>query len=325
MEDHSQEKRLHSIHDRFVKEFMQNPADAADMLSCGLPAPVAAAVKWDSLRQEPCEFINEHLGLKNSDLLFSVEFEQSRLWMHVVFEHQSSHEPDAALRTSDYKNLCYRQQLKKGERLGPVICLIFYHGREPWKSPDSIAQWVGLPAAQAAELQISPSHKEYLLFDLSTVNVAELKARAWVKVRLGLLQSLRNGSELEWLRHYGAFLEEWLRSPDQASRVATLIRYCLQATAKKKSDFQQQLKMLPYAKVMETFKTAADYLMEEGEERGLAKGLQQGFERGRKQGLISQVQLLERLLHLHRPDDLEQLSIRELEARVATLESKLKE
>ena len=62
---------IHPLHDRFVKDFLHDPEEAADLFRCALPAGFKR-LPWEQLRQEPCEFISERLGQKNSDLLFSL-------------------------------------------------------------------------------------------------------------------------------------------------------------------------------------------------------------------------------------------------------------
>ncbi|MGV3773003.1 MAG: Rpn family recombination-promoting nuclease/putative transposase [Verrucomicrobiales bacterium] len=328
MAEEKEKSGIHTAHDRFVKDFMHDLADAADVLKAALPSSLAERLPWEDLKQESAEFINEHLDLRHSDLLFSIPYRETRLRLFLLFEHQSSPERDAALRASEYKNACYRHQQKQREPLGPAQCLILYHGKEAWSVAENFPGWLKLTSENASELHLSELQKEYLLLDISKLNVEALAARVSTKARLALLKSLREGTELEWFLHYASFVDEWLKQPGESMRVRTMLRYCLQASSLPVSTFQAELKKLPYVNSMNAFKSTADQFIEEGLSRGVILGREEGRQEGRQEGrmegmLIGKIQLMERMA-MQSPSPYEQLttlSIEQLEERLAQLES----
>jgi predicted transposase/invertase (TIGR01784 family) len=315
----------HPIHDRFVKDFMHDLGNAADIFRLALPTSLAEKLPWHQLRQESGEFINEILRLRNSDLAFSLPWRDTELRLILLMEHQSAVERNAAPRTAEYKLASYLHQAKQGKKPGPAICVIFYHGAEPWRSADNLAEWLSLQEGEAAGFGLYYQQKEYFLLDVSHLNVDEIDARMWVKVALSLLQALRNRTEVEWFHRYGRFLEDWASEPDASARVMTLVRYCLQASGRKISAFQQELTNLPYAKVMKTFKSTADELMEMGREEGREEGLREGMSKGLTQGyLIGKIQSLEEKVGLPETayQTLEQMDESQLRALLSELQRK---
>src|SRR5205085_157176 len=103
---------IHPLHDRFVKDFLHEPAEAAAVFQTALPE-LATAFSWEQLRQEPCEFIDEMLGQKSSDLFFSLPFAEGRLQLFLLFEHLSNPERSIVLRLHQYKGAAWAHQIKK--------------------------------------------------------------------------------------------------------------------------------------------------------------------------------------------------------------------
>lgn len=297
-----------------MKDFLHDPVEAADVLRCAVNPLMARSMSWSELRQEPCEFISETLGQRNSDLLYSIPYGGSRLRLFLLVEHLSHPDSDMPLRASEYKNACHRHQRKKGEPRGPVICVVLYHGKESWSVPLNMSQWLKLSPEQAGELGSTMAALEYALLDISAVNLDALALRAYTKMVLSFLRSVIFGWEEDWLRNHLALINECLGDPDRQSRIRTLIRYCLQASALDFSAFQRELSALPYPKVRDEFMSTADMLVE--------KGLMKGLEKGE---LIGRVVAYERMLKLGATsrEDLSRLSLEELQVRVAHLEAKV--
>jgi len=237
--------------------------------------------------------------------------------LFLLFEHQSHHEPWAVIRASEYKNACYRHQQKQGSPTQPVICVIFYHGDSPWRTPDNFGEWLQIGPQRMRQIYLSSDQKEYILLDVSRLDVEKLEARARVKAGLELLQSCQNGTEAEWLAKYAELVAEGLNNPSENVRVLTLIRYCLAATHLDLDAFQNAVKHLPYAQtIMNTLKTTGEKLWEQGHEKGEQKGLRRGV-------LIGTIQQIERNAGMRQTpfEELSGLSLEELEQRRKRLDS----
>lgn len=313
---------VHPLHDRFVKDFLHDPADAADVLQCALNPLFSDPLSWSELRQEPCEFITELLGQKNSDLLFSLPYGEGRLRLFLLVEHLSHPDRNMPLRAAEYKHCSFRHQLKSGEAPSPVICVVLYHGKEAWKAPANLGEWLKLSPGQAAEVGSFTAAREYVLLDISAVNVEALALRAYGKMVLSFLRSVIFGWEKDWLRRHAALIDECLGDPDRQSRIRTLIRYCLQASDLDFSAFQRELNALPFPKVKDAFMSTADMLLEKGRVEGLEQGLGRGLEKGE---LLGKIAAYERMLNLTQTSrqNLDRLSVPELHSKIEKLEAKL--
>jgi hypothetical protein len=144
-----------------------------------------------------------------------------------------------------------------------------------------MAQWFKLSGSEQTLLAKYLGEGEYAFLDLSRVEVEALEIRAYTKMVLSLLKSMGEGKELEWLERNVRFLDELLREPDRKARVGTLIRYCLQASARLDyAAFQSRLNQISYEQVKSTAMSIADMLMERGREEGRDQGRAEGERRG---------------------------------------------
>jgi predicted transposase/invertase (TIGR01784 family) len=319
MAESDESQSIHPLHDRFVKDFLHEPAEAAAVFQTALPE-LAAVLPWPQLRQEPCEFIDEMLGQKTSDLLFSLPLGEGRLGLLLLFDHLSNPQRNLLLRLHQYKGAAWAHQIKKGEKPGPIVAVVLYHGKEVWNPQRTMAQWFKLTPAEEPLLAKYMDEGEYAFLDLSRIDVEALEIRAYTRMVLSLLKSMGEGKELEWLERNVRFLDELLQEPDRKARVGTLIRYCLQASARLDyAAFQTKLNQIRYEEVKRTAMSIADMLMERGREEGRAEGQAAGERRGE---LIGRIDVLERILRveLTAKEKLQRLSMPDLEERVRNLE-----
>ena len=87
-------------HDALFKSVFQQPENAAAELQHVLSAEHVSAIDWSSLKLEPGSYVDEKLADQHSDLLFSANAQASgeRVFVDLLFEHQSTPEPRMALR-----------------------------------------------------------------------------------------------------------------------------------------------------------------------------------------------------------------------------------
>lgn len=81
------EESVHHPHDKLFKVGFSDPETAAGFLRGELPAALGEAVDWSRLRLEPGTFIDTHLRVSASDLLFSAPVGESECLVYILFEH----------------------------------------------------------------------------------------------------------------------------------------------------------------------------------------------------------------------------------------------
>jgi hypothetical protein len=104
-------------HDALFKAAFEAPEHAAGVFRSLLPPTVEGALAWDTVRHEPGSFIDPDLADRHSDLLFSIEVRETRAYLYLLLEHQSTNDDDMPLRMLIYLVRIwerYRKQHKKG-------------------------------------------------------------------------------------------------------------------------------------------------------------------------------------------------------------------
>ena len=177
---------IHQPHDHLFKRVFGVPAEAASFLKTWLPAPLRRSLRWSTLKRHPSSFVDSDLRGAASDLLFEVAHaepgaDQARLWLYLLFEHQSTPDYWLRLRLLGYCCRIWERDLQfpGGARyLRPILPLVFYQGASGWRPSPRFADL--FPAA-ARDWPWLPRF-EHLLFDQTQVSPAQ--AAGSVRARL---------------------------------------------------------------------------------------------------------------------------------------------
>ena len=86
-----------SPHDALFKYVFRQPEHAASELRAILPSALSKRFDWRTLQLEPASFVDEQLRGRHADLLFSVRCEGLPAYVYVLFEHQSTSDPQSVL------------------------------------------------------------------------------------------------------------------------------------------------------------------------------------------------------------------------------------
>ncbi len=179
---------IHQPHDHLFKRVFGLPREVASFLKAWLPAPLRRSLRWSTLKRHPSSFVDSALHGTASDLLFEIARAapgagQARLWLYLLFEHQSSPDHWLRLRLLGYCCRIWERdlQIHGGARyLRPIVPLVFYQGKSGWRPSPKFAD---LYPAAARDWPWLPRF-EHLLFDQTRVPPAQAAGR----VRTRLLQ-----------------------------------------------------------------------------------------------------------------------------------------
>jgi predicted transposase YdaD len=130
-------------HDTLFKHVFSDPDNAAAELRAVLPARIARAVDWSTLRLEPGSFVDSDLAERHCDLLFSADLAGRRAYLYFLFEHRSKPDPWMPLRLAGYVLRIWedvRRREPERQRLPVVIPVVLHHGPQGWTSARSIAE-----------------------------------------------------------------------------------------------------------------------------------------------------------------------------------------
>jgi predicted transposase YdaD len=272
-------------HDAVFKAVFEQPEHAAAELQHVLSADLVAAIDWSSLALEPGSFVDEELADQHSDLLFSATAtaSQERVFVYLLFEHQSSNDPKMALRLLSYMVRIWSRfgQAHPADPLPLIVPAVLAQVPGGWSSPTRFSALFS-PVLRELGRSVLPDFS-FAVDDLHTTSDDELRRRALAdqaKLTLWLMRDARDGAAV--LRHiadWAEMLESLAAAPGGQAAMARLLRYLVLVS----DDLQlaQIRDMLreraPAAEAMTM--TIAEQLRTEGEAKGRVEGEAAGVAR----------------------------------------------
>ena len=275
-------------HDALYKSVFQHPENAAAELRHVLPAEHVAAIDWSTLKLEPGSYVDEALADQHSDLLFSATAHASgeRVFVYLLFEHQSTAEPRMALRLLSYMVSIWERfsddDKHKASPLPLIVPAVLSQVVGGWKAA---TRFSGLFSPNLGFLAdtVLPDFS-YAVDDLHRTDDADLKARAvaqQARLALWLLRDARDGALLlqrlvDWIGE----LEELARMPGGERALGPLLSYVVRVSSDLQLEqFRAILKERAPATESITM-TIAEQLLAEGMAKGVAQGKAQGVVEG---------------------------------------------
>ena len=127
-----------SHHDIFFKFCYGDAELAKELFGMAFSEEEWDAFDWSGLRPE-----KDSLGNLRADLVFSVPFKenpQRRARLCIILEHKSRFSPRVYYQMLRYETSMVGKSLEEPELWGPVIAVLLYNGKEPWRWPKSLKE-----------------------------------------------------------------------------------------------------------------------------------------------------------------------------------------
>jgi predicted transposase/invertase (TIGR01784 family) len=276
-------------HDRLFKEVYGDPRHASGTLQAALPTTIAQAINWQSLERRPGSFVEPELIERHTDLLFSAAWHTGgEALVYLLFEHQSTPDPDMAYRLLRYMMRIWDRWRAEhpGTRSIPMVLpIVLYHGDLAWAVNRSFAPMYAVPEGARPTIDPYLVQFSYLVDDLSQVPDEELRQRsvtALVKLATLSFKHARTHKDLVGLfRGSVDVLFDVMHAVNGREAMRSVMRYNLMVNEHLEPEeltafFQQTFG----EEAKETIMTAGERLVQEGIERGTEQGLEQGLHRG---------------------------------------------
>ncbi|HDT1380849.1 TPA: Rpn family recombination-promoting nuclease/putative transposase [Klebsiella aerogenes] len=270
-------KAISTPHDAVFKTYLSHSDTARDFLQLYLPEALKEICDLRTLHLESGNFVEEDLRPYYSDILYSLQTTAGDGYIYALIEHQSSPDRHMAFRLMRYAVAVMQRHLDAGhEKLPLVIPVLFYHGLvTPY--PFSM-RW--LDEFAAPELATTLYHGEFPLADITVIPDDEIATHQRMATLELLQKHIRQRDLAQLLDKLGELLLTGLATQTQ---VQALMHYLVLAgNSREPIKFIRELaRRTPQHK--ETLMTIAEYLEQQGLERGLLQGRQEGLVEGRKE------------------------------------------
>ena len=278
-----------SHHDIFFKFCYSQIKFARELFKMSFSTEEWNAFDWSQLRIEKDSF--ESL---RADLIFSVPFkEDPSCRICILLEHKSQFSPKAYSQIHSYESLMIAKGLDEPKLWGPVLSVLFYHGKEPWKWSKSLKEglWGNILKKLPLTLAQDVVDSNIRVIDANGTEV-EKAIRENVLIR-GILTLFREILSLKDCK--GRVLEDRLKKililfanwPGDREELALHLGYYLwSALPNMSEEIWRAIERFAIDKGIFTkggFMNIRDIFRQEGREEGWQQGMQQGVQKGRQE------------------------------------------
>lgn len=257
-------------HDAVFKTYLSHPDTARDFLQLYLPETLLKVCDLRTLHLESGHFVEDDLRPFYADILYSLKTTVGDGYIYALIEHQSTPDRHMAFRLMRYAIAAMQRHLDAGhDQLPLVIPVLFYHGlASPY--PYSL-RW--LDEFAAPELASRLYHEAFPLADITAIPDDDIATHQRMATLELLQKHIRQRDLAQLLDKLSELLLTGLATQSQ---VQALMHYLVQAgNTREPIKFIRELALrTPQHK--ETLMTIAEYLEQQGLERGLAQGRQEG-------------------------------------------------
>ena len=280
-------KKSVNHHDMFFKSFYSDPAFALELFQFIFSKEELNACDWKNLRVE-----KDSLKEKRADLVFSVPLKaqpKTTIKIFILLEHKSYYDPELFSQLLYYQPLLHEYSLKANGIASPIIPVVLYHGKTPWKWAKTFQETVFKDFLTKIPAQFRKNMIDYKirLLDANAPKLKRIFKNKKFKSR-GALYLLRRIWSIKLSR---TDLKEVLAlfgdlSGDKQSKLIVNVSDYLRSVLKAGKEFKKLWQTVERELVREGIFKKGGYMdtFQYIEERNRIKGRKEGLRKGRQEG-----------------------------------------
>ena len=276
-------------HDKMFQKAMHEPKAARSLIENHVPEEIKNLIDMSTLKVEKDSFIDDDFKKYACDVLFSAKFGNRDGYLFFLLEHQSKPDYWMAFRLMRYMiNICsaYLKQHKNAGHLPLIYPVVIYNGLEKYTAPLNF--WDLFEESDKAKKIWTEDHQ---LINVHDIPDEKFTAMGWsgalefcLKHRSdkNMIKTLEQAQELE-------LIPDILKSGDDGIRYfQNLLFYLLTGIDKNdKMKVEEIIAANLNQEQGEKFMTSlAKHWLDEGIEKGMAKGILRGKAEGIKEGIL---------------------------------------
>jgi predicted transposase/invertase (TIGR01784 family) len=260
---------MNKIHDKTFRDIFSEKEHAIGLIQSALTAKMISHINMHSLVQESETFISKSMKDLQSDLLFSVQTKKGRdLKVYILFEHKSASDPEIHKQLSSYLDSIYR----KMKLIRPVIPIVFYHGKDGWKVPESLIDTMNLDPDELELFGPYIPDFRYILFDLNKINPETLILSLTLHAVLATFKNIWTMNQAAKFEETFIKIAELSKDNQSVKVIEKLLRYIYGFTSIHPDTIMKKAELLEAITLQEINMTTAQKLREEGKLEGKLEG-----------------------------------------------------
>ena len=236
-----------------------------------------------------------------------------KAFIFLILEHKSQKDETVLVQLLRYQILLYSHLVEQKHPVVPIIPILFYHGKEAWKTDTLFFQNI------FPKQVFSPEFESFFKSNVLNFQARVLNLQAFDADQLQALQKLKSGLAFYLLKKVWSFkwpddgrqMLDWVKNVSEKDQsqlllfgseyikgvcgvsqkeLAALELEALQTGILRKGGSMGLLEYMKQKHIREIRQTAIQEGLQEGQQRGHKEGLQQGMQEGIQQGVQQGIQ-----------------------------------
>lgn len=264
---------MNSRSDTLYRQLFAHPEIVRDLLAGFLPADWARSLEVGAFERVNASYASDRGKQRHQDMVWRAKVGGEWVYVYLLLEFQARSDRWMALRMQVYvglllQDLVAQHRLTRRGRLPPVLPIVLYHGRRPWRGSKDLAELMMAPPAGLERFQ---PRLQYMLIDqhrsMTTTDPANI---------LGIVFRLLGAkSNADLLSALGAFAGR-MKAPDISHARDSLARWVCTTLQDEFGEANMSSEGEPMMLFNRRFKTYEALLEFEAVERGRQEGLKEG-------------------------------------------------
>ena len=297
-------------HDELHKKYFADVVAVRDAIVDFAKRSLPNADEWidrldfDTLQPMPTETVDEAFRSRFNDMVWRLRFRDAghdAEWLYVIvmLEFQSTVDWLMALRIQSYavriyESIPFVKSPNRKTRLPPILAIVVYNGRRPWRAARSLSDLVGpgtRPAEPSPAVEPTFTGESYVLIDLLGLAAEDLPPDNVVSL-LGLAHGMRDAQDV---LHTFDEASRVLRGPERvglrkvfhrwfaqlADQIGVDLKFLEGMSMREDLESHGEMRLM----VEERLQASLDKMKAQSREEGREEGLERGLERGREEKL----------------------------------------
>ncbi len=286
--------KIYLSHDGLFQFSFDKKNVAESFAKENLPEAITRNLDFSTLTPDKDTFVDQKLSRCYSDILYHIQFKDKPAYLYFLFEHKSWEPNFAGVQLLKNMTRIWEKHVEKHKgtkKLPPIIPLLIYHGKHPWKTGTRFISMFDIPGTLEKYI---PAF-DFELYDVSHMPEEQIKGD--VELRIVLL-AFRYIFHPEILSRLKNIFELFRELPDKTKFSKYLETLLIYLGSNIKDVKPGQLRDAVNEALEEggaVMSTIFQEVLKEGKEIGVKEGkeigVKEGMEEGRKDGAESKATL----------------------------------
>ncbi len=272
--------KLNSLkpHDSFFKRILSDERNLKDILRHFLPEAISKDIAYESVKLITTEKVKGYKQYR-LDLAVECKIGEEDGQVYFVFEHKSYPDMAVLIQIASYMTAVWDEEMrKKGEKLTPIIPVIFYHGDGEWKISPRFAGQFGSISEAISRYAMDYG---YVLVDLRGMRDEEIEERSGGNSFLAFALLAMRYAVLSDISGLKVVFRAAIISLDR-EELFVIFDYIMHTREEQLDEFIEVAKEVGGENMVQSL---AERLINEGKEKGIREGIEKGIQKGIEKGI----------------------------------------